>query len=58
MDSKKNNDIDNDNRKQYPLKSDKYINTELKRNYKNFVESEPDLPDWPSQEEINVKHIN
>lgn len=60
MDSKKIIDTDadlKDNRKQYPLKSDKFINTDLKRNYQNFIESDVDLPNWPTQEEINVKKL-
>jgi hypothetical protein len=60
METKKNtdNELDNGNRKQFPLKSDKYINNDLKRNYRNFIDSEPDLPDWPSNEEINVSYLN
>jgi hypothetical protein len=44
-------------RKEYNLKTDKEINYELNRNYKSYIETEADFPDWPSQEVIKVKII-
>jgi hypothetical protein len=59
MDSKKNTDkeFDYNNRFQFPLKTEKFINNDLKRIYQNYIESdpEPDLPDWPSEHELKVK---
>ena len=46
-----------EDRKQFPLKSENHINTELKRNYQSYIELESRLPDWPSQEELSVHYL-
>jgi hypothetical protein len=44
-------------RKEYNLKTEKEINNQLNRNYKSYIETESNFPDWPSQDAIKVKLI-